>query len=59
MRDSDDWWKYTVYDSSTQTYHFPNGETAFIGTSDLTQSITEDAGVVPYTATSVPDADDS
>ncbi|XP_024362164.1 uncharacterized protein [Physcomitrium patens] len=58
VKGSDDWFHYTMYDCSTQTYYFPNGETQFtrIPSHDLTgSSNTEnyaDSSAPSYTPTS-------
>lgn len=57
VKGSDDWYYYTVYDCTTQTYHFPNGETQFIGIPphDLTDSSNSenyvDSSAPSYSAT--------
>lgn len=53
VKGSDDWNYYTVYDCSTQTYHYPNGETEYMGTT-IDSSIRRshaDPSAPSYTAT--------
>ncbi|KAG0567100.1 hypothetical protein KC19_7G109900 [Ceratodon purpureus] len=54
VKGSDDWYYYTTYDCSTQTYYYPNGEAEFIGTPATDSSISarsnDDPSASSYTA---------